>query len=93
MAYIPITISFVALLFSLYQFASKNNKEETSQITTVLIKLEAIAESILELKGDVRSMRDDLNDLRERITRVEASAKQAHKRLDHMEGKESRSDD
>ena len=87
---LPIVVSIIALLFSMYQFANKGTKDQTSQITTMLIKLESIAEGIVELKGDVRSMRDDLNDLRERITRGEASAKQAHKRLDRMEGRETR---
>lgn len=90
MAYIPITISAVALLFSVYQFLNKSNKDTTTQITTMLVKLESIAEGIIEIKGDIRSMRDDLNDLRERMSKVEASSASAHKRIDTIEGKETR---
>ena len=90
MAYIPITISAVALLFSIYQFLNKSNKDETTQITTMLVKLESIAEGIIEIKGDIRSMRDDVNDLRERMGKVEASVASVHKRVDRIEGKETR---
>lgn len=60
----------------------------TTQITTVLIKLENIADGIAEIKGEMKSLRDELGELRERVSKVEASAASAHKRIDHIEGKE-----
>lgn len=88
--YIPYIISALALLFSAYQFVRASEKEDTGQITTVLIKLENIAEGITEIKGDMRGVKEEVNSLRERVATVEASAKSAHKRLDGIEGKDTR---
>ena len=88
--YIPYIISALALLFSAYQFVRASEKEDTGQITTVLIKLENIAEGITEIKSDMRGVKEEVNSLRERVATVEASAKSAHKRLDMISGKETR---
>lgn len=88
--YIPYIISALALLFSVYQFVKATEKEDTGQITTVLIKLENISEGITEIKADMRSIKEDVNNLRERVATVEASAKSAHHRIDTIEGKETR---
>ena len=87
MAQIPYIVSVIALLFSVYQYIKASEKEDTSQITTVLIKLENISEGITEIKSDMRSVKEDVQKLRERIVAVEASTKSAHKRIDHIEGK------
>ena len=84
MAYIPILISALALLFSAYQFVKTSEKEDTSQMTTVLVKLENIAEGITEIKSDMRSIKDDVQNLRERVATVESSVKSAHHRIDTM---------
>ena len=85
MAYIPILISALALLFSAYQFVKASEKEDTSQMTTVLVKLENIAEGITEIKSDMRSIKEDVQNLRERVATVESSVKSAHRRIDTIE--------
>ena len=40
--YIPIAISLVSLLLAIYSFVSKNSKENTTELTTVIVKLENI---------------------------------------------------
>ena len=85
--YIPYIISALALLFSAYQFVKMSEKEDTSQITTVLIKLENITELVAEIRKDVRDDREERRDLRDRLVAVEQSTKSAHKRIDTVEGK------
>lgn len=82
MEYVPLLISGVALLFSAYQFVKATEKEDTTQITTVLIKLEGIADGIAEIKADMKNVKSDIRQLYERLAKVEASASSAHKRLD-----------
>lgn len=84
--YAPILISAAALIFTYYQYLRNSHREDTSQMTTVLIKLENIAEGVTEIKSDVRNMKKDVQDLRERVAKVEASASSAHKRLDSVVG-------
>lgn len=82
MEYVPLLISGVALLFSAYQFVRATEKEDTTQITTVLIKLEGIADGIAEIKADMKNVKNDIRQLYERLAKVEASSASAHKRLD-----------
>lgn len=84
MEYVPLLISGVALLFSAYQFVKATEKEDTTQITTVLIKLEGIADGIAEIKADMKNVKSDIRQLYERIAKVEASASSAHKRIDSV---------
>lgn len=84
--YIPYVVSIVALLFSVYQFVKATEKEDTTQITTLLIKLENISDGIIEIKKDMKSVREDVQQLRERVAKVEASASSAHKRIDMLNG-------
>lgn len=39
---IPIILSIMTFLFSLYVFLSSNNKTNTTELTTVIVKLENI---------------------------------------------------
>ena len=88
---IALLISIVSVCFAVYS-GSKNlfrnsNKDvadEASQMTTVAVKLENIADGIREIKSDVREMKTEMNGLRERLTITEQSAKAAHKRLDDL---------
>lgn len=82
MEHIPILLSGLALLFSAYQFVKATEKEDTTQITTVLIKLEGIADGIAEIKADMKNVKNDIRQLYERLAKVEASASSAHKRID-----------
>ena len=79
MEYVPLLISGVALLFSAYQFVKATKKEDTTQITTVLIKLEGIADGIAEIKADMKNVKNDIRQLYERLAKVEASSASAHK--------------
>lgn len=84
MEYVPLLISGIALLFSAYQFVRATEKEDTTQITTVLIKLEGIADGIAEIKADMKNVKNDIRQLYERLAKVEASASSAHKRIDSV---------
>lgn len=77
-----IIVSVLALLFSVYQFVRATHKENDTQMSAVLMKLEIISEGITEIKADMKNVKKDVQDLRERVAKVEASAASAHKRLD-----------
>lgn len=52
--------------------------------------VEYIKRGVDDIRVDMRVQGQKLDGLAERVTRVEESAKQAHKRIDHMELKEDR---
>lgn len=64
---------------------SDNNKE-TSNMTTVIVKLENIRVSISDLKLDLKRTAEDLQRIDRRLTVVEESTKQAHKRINEIKG-------
>ena len=64
--------------------------QRASETTTLIVKLENISNGVNEIKAEIRAVKQDLQELRERIVVVEQSAKSAHKRLDEMNGGEPR---
>ncbi len=85
-------ISGVSLALAIYQGISnmKRNqtadaKQDVSEITTVIVKLENIGNGITEIKSEMSSVKNDIKETRERLIEVKASAKQAHKRIDAIE--------
>jgi len=59
-------------------------KEDTSQLASVLVKLENISDGIADIKKEINTIKNDVRDDHDRIIRLEESAKQAHKRIDEI---------
>lgn len=87
-SYLPIIISAAALFFAAYQYVRNGHKEIDTQMTAIMIKLETIAEGIIEIKNDLKNVKSEVQNLRERMAKVEASASSAHKRIDTVVGQE-----
>ena len=90
---VALVISGISLAFGLYQGVSnlkkaekQENKSEAAQITAVIVKLETIGEGVNEIKADMRNIKNDIYEIRERLTKVEESSKGAHHRIDEMKG-------
>ena len=63
-----------------------DNERETSNMTTVIVKLENIRVGISDLKSDLKRTAEDLNGIDRRLTVVEESVKHAHKRINEIKG-------
>lgn len=79
---VAIVISAISLIFVICQTVAnlkRNNrndtKADTSQLTTVIVKLENIGNDISEMKADLRDMKDDLKDHAERLVKAEQQIK------------------
>lgn len=86
-----LVISGISLAFGLYQGISnlkraekQENKSEAAQITAVIVKLETIGEGVNEIKADMRNIKIDIYEIRERLSKVEESSKSAHHRIDEI---------
>ena len=89
---LSILIPVVSVVFAIYaglsnlkRNQSQDDKNTASQMTTVIVKLENIGNGIAEIKSEISNAKEDIKENRERIVKVEESAKQAHKRLDMFE--------
>lgn len=77
-------IALVALIFSgitLIRAFGKDNKSNTTELTTVIVKLENIGSDITEIKKDIRSVKADLREHGERIARAEQKIKAIEKTI------------
>lgn len=63
-----------------------DNAKETSNMTTVIVKLENIRVGISDLKSDLKRTAEDLKGIDRRLTVVEESVKQAHNRINEIKG-------
>lgn len=73
MEYIPYLISFASLLLAAYTFFSRNNKESTTELTTVIVKLENIGDGIADIKSEIAGMKNDQKEDHDRLIQVESS--------------------
>lgn len=73
MEYVPILISIGSLLLALYTFLSHNNKENTTELTTVIVKLENIGNGISDIKSEIASMKNDQKEDHDNLIKVESS--------------------
>lgn len=63
-----------------------DDKNEATQLTTVIVKLENIGDDIKDIKKDIKEVNLEVQSIKERLLKVEQSTKSAHHRLDHLEG-------
>lgn len=86
-------VAVVSAIMGVY-YAVQNNKraetheteEETKSNATVLLEIGYIKSGIDDLKVQQRKQDERYISLASRVTAVEASAKQAHHRIDRLEG-------
>lgn len=79
-------ISVAFAIFSGIIAIRRNNRTDdrasASEITTVIVKLENIADDVKEIKENIRGLDEKIQSLDRRVTIVEQSTKSAHHRLD-----------
>ena len=96
---LPIVISIMAVIVSIISvaamiyFNSKNSKhtdvkdieQRVAERTEVNLKLDTINQNTQEIRYDVSAVKKDVQKHAEKIVEIEASARQAHHRLDGLE--------
>lgn len=89
---VTILISIISVVFAVcigttnfLRNKTKDDRAEASEIVKVSVKLDNISIDISDIKAEMRTMKNDNKEDRERIVKVEESSKQAHKRLDSLE--------
>ena len=87
---LPIIVSIASLLFAIYSLVSKNNKDNTSELTTVIVKLENIGEGITDIKTEIANMKNDQKEDHDKLLKLEASLTTAWKRIDELKGDDRR---
>lgn len=85
---LSIVSTICAIVFGYIAFVRNRDKDRESNVkhdATVLTEIGYIKANTDEIKAEQREQRKTNMEVVTRLTNVEASAKQAHKRLDHIE--------
>lgn len=84
-------ISALSLIFGIYQGVTNikrtqkvDVKQDASELTTVIVKLENIGNGITEIKAELNNVKNDRKEDREKIIRLEESLKSAWKRIEEL---------
>ena len=83
----------LAIVFGYIAFTRNRDKDKSEDIktdATMLTEIGYIKANTDEIKTEQKEQRKTNTEVLTRLTAVEASAKQAHKRIDTMEGRQSR---
>lgn len=88
-----VTISMISTIINLRRSGTADAKKESADLTTVIVKLENIANDTAEIKADIRSVKEDIKQHTEQIIRIDQSLKAAWKVLDRLQGSVKREDD
>ena len=88
-----VLLTIFSICFSIYFGLSSyrrnqksDDKQEAAASTTTLVKLENIGNGVNEIKSEMKSIREESRENRDRLIKNEESTKQAHRRLDKIEG-------
>ena len=88
---VALVISALSLAFGIYQGITNmkrnqrnDDRHDATQLTTVIVKLENIGVGVSEIKSDMRSMKDEVRELRDRLIKVENSTASAHRRIEEL---------
>ena len=84
---ISVVIAAIVAITTIRRNNASDDRQAASNLTTLIVKLENISEGVNEIKSDMRNMKSDIQDLRDRLIKVEQSDKSAHHRLDTIEKK------
>lgn len=85
---VSVCVAIVVAVTNIKRSNAHDSHREASDLTTLIVKLENINEGINEIKSEMRNMKNDIQDLRDRLIIVEQSVKSAHHRIDTINSKE-----
>lgn len=85
---VGVLIALGGLLLSYFGYQLNRTKEvktDTQQDAKIQAQLEYIGKGVDDIRIDLKASERQIGALGERVTRIEESSKQAHKRLDTLE--------
>ena len=83
-------LGLVISYLTFFRNSKKDSKDSGKETGAVLTELGYIKSGIDDLKNENREQRKTNIEVITRLTAVESSSKQAHKRIDRLEGQEER---
>lgn len=83
---ITVTISLASLMLAGYTYTTKAQKDNTTELTTVIVKLESIGSGISDIKREIESMKTDQKEDHDELIKVGESLRSAWKQINRLSG-------
>ncbi|WP_308780048.1 hypothetical protein [uncultured Clostridium sp.] len=77
---------FIVALITLQRKSNKDIRADTREEAETKAKLDYISKGVDDIRIDIKAQQRDIQELKERVIKNEASLKSAHKRIDNIEG-------
>ena len=84
---ITVTVAVCTLFLNNKRARSNDDRQDASEMTTVIVKLENIGDGIKELKSEMQSMKDEIRLDHDMLIEVKESVKQAHRQINELKAK------
>ena len=84
LALVPLANVIIAAV-NLWRSKNKDTKRDSVQATTLLVEIGAIKSGVEDIKAEQKAQAKTNIEVLQRLTAVEESAKQAHKRIDRIQ--------
>ena len=83
---VSVSVAVITIIYNIVRNGKKDTTEDVKEDATqmVLTELKNIMDGISDIKKEITDVKNDVKADRDRITRLEESAKQAHKRIDEI---------
>lgn len=84
LALVPLA-NVIITAVNLWRSKNKDTKGDSAQATTLLVEIGAIKSGVEDIKAEQKAQAKTNIEVLQRLTAVEESAKQAHKRIDRIQ--------
>ena len=84
LALVPLANVIIAAV-NLWRSKNEDTKGDSAQATTLLVEIGAIKSGVEDIKAEQKAQAKTNIEVLQRLTAVEESAKQAHKRIDRIQ--------
>jgi len=82
--YLSYVIPGLSLLLSFYILLRSNIKQNTTELTTIIIKLENILENMNNIKAEISILKTEQKEDHDKMIRIEQSITAAWKKIDEI---------
>ena len=72
---IAVVVSIIMAVFNITKTSKKDNKQDAATLTTVIVKLDLLSNTLTELKAQLQDNRREIQELTERVIKAEQHIK------------------
>lgn len=81
---ISVCVAVASFSFGMYQYLMKNKKEDTTSMTTVIVKLESIATTTQKIESSIEDLKKEVRIDHDALIKLTASVKAAWRAIDEI---------